>query len=250
MKKVSLQLAKEFWVPFLAALLWTAYNIWGAPQAARTLNVAINTFGATFFFASWFISQIFRVRKQQKVEGGLSVIEASVKKTLDELEEKTADLVAHITGGESFCYLRGMPSHDGVSIDMLLIHEGKHTLRDVDARIVDLQEFETSTERPTLENIWGDNRQFGTLIPGHVLTIRGNKLSLGIGLSRAFNIFFTASNGSFTQLLRYRKVGDEWRYATKVHRNDIDIYEKIQEGFPLSAAGQVEWEHEKVILQV
>jgi len=42
-----------------------------------------------------------------KVEDGLTGIEGQVKQMLVNLEEKTNDLVGHITGGVSFCYLNG-----------------------------------------------------------------------------------------------------------------------------------------------
>ena len=236
------QLLFEFWLPFLIALIWTCYNIWDTPGGQWSIRTSVNVFGPTFFFISWLASQWYRVRKQQKVEGGLSNIEASVKRTLAELEAKTVDLVGHITGGESACYIIGTPIASGVLTHTALVHVGKHALYEVSARIVDLEAFDHIKDNLTFENIRNTEilRQFGNLVPNHA-TMLQEIFSLGVGTSRNFNIFYTARNGSFTQLLRFRKVNDSWLYATKVVRDEATLYENIQEGYPLNENSEVIW---------
>ncbi len=234
------QLLVEFWLPLLAALVWTTYNIREVPQ--WSIRTVVNVFAPTFFFVSWLASQWYRVRKQQKVEGGLSSIESNVKQTLAELDAKTADLVGHITGGESVCYLIGTARTSGMLTNIVVVHVGKHPLYEVNARIVDLEALDQIKDNLTLENISKTeiHRQFGNLIPGHGSMVQGD-ISLGTGSSRNFNIFYTARNGSFTQLLRFRRVNGGWLYATKVFHEDVTLHEEVQEGFPLNANGAVDW---------
>mgnify|MGYP001792370842 CR=1 FL=1 len=75
MKKIIAQLLKEFWGPFIVALLWTIFNIYSEADEHRSIRLAVNIFGAAFFLASWSISQWYRVRKQQSVDQGLTDIQ-------------------------------------------------------------------------------------------------------------------------------------------------------------------------------
>ena len=46
------------------------------------------------------------------------------------------------------------------------------------------------------------------------------------------NIFYSANNGFFTQLLRMRFINNEWTSATLVMRNEQTIFKKIDENYP------------------
>ena len=236
------QLLAEFWFPFLVALAWTLYNALSLPPGGWSIRVAVNLFGPTFFFVSWLLSQWYRIRKQQKVEGGLSSIEASVKQTLVDLEAKTADLVGYITGGDSACYLSGHPEPSGRIGYFNLVHVGRHPLYDVRARIVDLEAFAQIEDSFTFETMakTETHRHFGDLIPGHA-SMLPEALELGPVEKRSFNIFYTARNGGFVQMLRFRKVENSWLVATKVMRGDILVHEHVLASFPRTPTGEVEW---------
>lgn len=66
------QILSEFWLPLLAAICWTAYVLWSKPI---DLKAVISGFGPAFFLASWMTGQFFRIRKQEKVQSGLSSVE-------------------------------------------------------------------------------------------------------------------------------------------------------------------------------
>ena len=59
--KTLKQMLREFWLPFVVAIVWTAYVIWTEPANLKTI---ITAFGPAFFLASWMTGQFFRVRKQ------------------------------------------------------------------------------------------------------------------------------------------------------------------------------------------
>lgn len=240
--KIAFQLLKEFWAPILIGIGWTAYNLAEQPISQWSFRSFVNIFGPTFFFVSWLVSQWYRVRKQQKVEDGLVGIESHVKKMLFELEEKTNDLVGHITGGDSVCYLIGSPVSPDQLGNLALVHHGKHPLYNVNARLVDLEVFDQFKDNLTFENIQKAEiqRQFGDLIPGHASMV-GGAVSLGTGDTRRFNIFFTARNGSFVQLLRFRKINGSWVSAVKVEKGETR-FEKIGDGYPRNAVGEVDWD--------
>lgn len=239
--KIALQLLKEFWAPALAGVAWTLYSLSEQSFDKWTLRSFVNVFGPTFFFVSWLVSQWYRVRKQQKVEDGLLGIEGNVKRMLEELEAKTSDLVGHITGGDSVCYLVGSPIAPDSLGNLALVHHGRHPLYNVNARIVDLELFDQFIGNLTFDNIQRTeiHWRFGDLIPGHASTVDGS-IPLGTGDTRRFNIFFTARNGSFVQLLRFRRVNGSWLSATKVEMGETR-FEQIQERFPRNSEGTVDW---------
>ena len=62
-----------------------------------------------------------------------------------------------------------------------------------------------------------------------------------------FNVFFSARNGFFTQILRIKKLGNEWKIASKVTKVKVEekkeetIFEKIDEGYPRNEKGIIQW---------
>jgi len=77
--KVLRQLLREFWLPLLLGVLWTAYNMIDRPREEWTMRQVLNVLGPTFFFMSWLVAQWYRVRKQQRVEDELSEIQSGVR---------------------------------------------------------------------------------------------------------------------------------------------------------------------------
>ncbi len=242
MLKVLKQLLQELFLPLLVALIWTAYNIYELPRSQLDLKTIINLFGPTFFLSSWLISQVFRVRKQQKVDGGLFAIEKNVKKTLVDLEEKTSDLVGLISGGDSACYLYGAPITGNLFIPHLG-HIGKYPIHDVHATVAQLEALKELKTNPPVANLLACYAGFplGTVLPFQAVS-SGITFDLGTGERCSFNVFYAARNGSFTQYLRFRRVNGSWRYATKVMRGQTVIHENIHDSYPRDVNGQVEWE--------
>lgn len=77
--RVVRQLLREFWLPLVFGIAWTAFNFIDRPFPQWTVREVVNVLGPTFFFASWLIAQWYRVRKQQYVEDGLTKIQQDVR---------------------------------------------------------------------------------------------------------------------------------------------------------------------------
>jgi hypothetical protein len=77
--KVFLQLLREFWLPLLLGIAWTVFNFVDRPITLWTVREILNVFGPTFFFISWLVAQWYRVKKQQRVEHGLTEIQKDVR---------------------------------------------------------------------------------------------------------------------------------------------------------------------------
>ena len=160
----------------------------------------------------------------------------------DEIAQLNRELANFVIGGDSFCYF-AIGSLDAVTDTGMLtvIHRGKYHLYDVHARMVDLQKFDEVKSKLSFDTMkYTDiNVSVGNLIPGHASMLR--QVNLGSGDTRGFNVFFTARNGSFTQLLRYEKVAGRWLHATKVERGEQVLFEQVDPEFPRNRNGEVEW---------
>lgn len=237
------QLTKEFAVPLVVALGWAGYNMYETPPDQWSFRVAVNVFGPAFFFVSWLAAQWFRVKKQQGVEKGLGTIETSIKDTLAKLDATAIQLSGHITGGDSVCYFFGPSTREEVWGGMLVFHYGNHPLYEVVARVCDIDEFVKYKDLTTQELLLpGVDQivQLGNLVPEHA-RFSPISLSLGKGEYRRFNIFFTARNGSFSQLLRCKRVDGQWTFATRVTRGNDVVLEKVDDQF-LQGSSEVNWD--------
>ena len=86
------QLLKEFWLPAIAAVLWSIVNLRSSADQSWTWTKAINVAAPTFFFVSWLTSQYFRVKKQEHVASTLQSIETRVNTVMTEVERQASGL--------------------------------------------------------------------------------------------------------------------------------------------------------------
>jgi hypothetical protein len=235
------RLIREFWVPALAAIAWTTYSL-ATRTSAWDLTAVINIFGPSFFLMSWATGQFFRIKKQTHVDANLKGIEGRLEGLVNKIEDRTIDLLSHITGGESFCYLQlGMLNSTTNEGRLVAVHQGRHPLYEVHARIVDLEYFDKllKSGAPLAMESCNTNVSIGSLIPGHAAFLQPIRLG-SENLLRA-NVFFTARNGDVTQLIRMIKSNGQWFSATRVKREDRLLFGQIQEGFPGDLSADKDW---------
>ncbi|BBJ23885.1 hypothetical protein [Candidatus Nitrotoga sp. AM1P] len=118
------------------------------------------------------------------------------------------------------------------------MHQGRYPLYGVTARIVDLAEFQTALKS-------GNPYAADTIVPvGEIAqnqAILLHKIDLGVGTARDFNVFFTARNGDFTQLVRFRRVNGKWCQATSVTATisgDATLFLRVNDGYPINIDGK------------
>ena len=153
------------------------------------------------------------------------------------------ELVDSIIGGDSFCYLT-VGNIDSVKNigQFVLLHEGKHPLYDVHVRIHDLDKFDQIKRKPSFatQKQTDTNISLGTLAPSSARMLYW--ITLGDGGTRRFTVEVSARNGFLGQALRLKKIDGKWVRATRVTRGwDKVIYEEINDKFPRTARGDVEW---------
>jgi hypothetical protein len=184
---------------------------------------------------------------------------AALQALNNELQTKILDLaktnaqLAHesistVTGGDSFCYMdfnyqfgRPMP---------MFIHLGKYPLYDVGVRITDLNKLRKMVERKQqLTSSSHINLSVGELQVGKTWFNPNVFIPFSDGMAQDFSISFSARNGEWTEVLRLRKVGNDWCQALRVSFTPLGaikpsekpVFEKIAEQFPRNKDGLVDW---------
>lgn len=156
-------------------------------------------------------------------------------------------ILSSITGGDSFCYLAlSSINHKTNDALILAVSQGKYPLYDVAFRIVDLDEFGKVKNNLTLDNVIKSE----TIINVGNMTISAGqmlrKINLGSRDEKKYNVFISARNGFTTQLIRMRRINNEWKEATIVTKRDgdkeIKLFEVIDKEFPRNNKGEVDWE--------
>lgn len=244
MKNTFRQIGREFWAPMLGAVLWVVYEYCNSTtEGERGVSALIKAFGAAFFFISWLLAQWFRIRKQQKVDSYLSVIDTRVSETLSAVQSKTDDLVGHITGGDTICYLDfyERPDSQGVINTMSVRLHGNYPLYDVELYIADIDDYEKRFGSNIGITEYLENRKQFTVGDMSVGIVNTLKCELATKTSRRFNIHFYARNGHFVQQLYLQIDLNGSTRATRILRENIVVYEHVPENFTLVPAGQISW---------
>jgi hypothetical protein len=164
-----------------------------------------------------------------------------------ETAEINEQIASPVTGGGSFAYIVPTFFNPTHNLPMLtLVHRGEYPLYDLTVRIVDMTTFDKMLRQ---NNSYSDKLRkelqlsISNIAPNQARMLK--TVQLGSDPLR-WNLFFSARNGFFTELLRVRRVGNEWKTALKVIRTpapskEQTLLEKIDSGYPLSKDGQVEW---------
>lgn len=225
--KIFRQLLREFWIPFLISLAWTAYSTWGGGADIKKI---VSIFGPTFFLISWIVGQVFRVRKQVGVESSFTNVEHRLEKLTDSLERNVRTMVGHINGGDSFCYLmpNGKYEHKGASF--VLRHCGEFPLFNLQVRIVDIDSLRQGV---TAEHSFTIDE----------FSVTGTNLldTPHFSESRALNIFYHSRSGRVVQEVRFAQVGDQRCYAYHITRDGEVLAQYLPEGFELDEEDKKSW---------
>jgi len=236
--KTLKQLIKEFWLPFTIAVVWSFINFYNKEYSSLSFVNIINIFGPSFFLASWLSGQYFRVTRQAKVENNLEKIEKRANDILNKLEARTFLIFSQITGGDSYCYVCFTQNYLGEN-NLTILHQGQYPLYDLTVRIVDLDKFDESTDSLERAHEYQKIFSIGTMLPNQSNNLCTITLS-NQEISKRFNIFFSARNGMFQELLRLKNVNNEWVSAIKVDRGKT-LLESVSENFPKNGNEEVEW---------
>jgi hypothetical protein len=164
------------------------------------------------------------------------VVEATMER-IKGLAAVTKDTFNEATGGDSFCFVDMGPIPDGLMAH--LVQKGKYPLFDVRLNITDLNALDSAIKSGAPSLLVG-TRTFGTI------DFLSRDLWQPLGVYPVdpkeeyvrYNISIFARNGSFTELLRLRRLKEGgWTSALLVHASyDTKkgiVFERIQRQFPV-----------------
>lgn len=235
------QLIKEYLLPFVLAFIWTLINIYKKEwNALALINIDfVNIFGASFILISWFSEQYFRITGNAEVDDNFKKIEKRANDIFDNLELKTATIFSQITGGHSFCYASLSQNYMGER-NLSITHQGVFPLYDLTVKIVDLDKFNEHAGNPNHEHEYQKFFSIGTMLP-----MQSNNLCKvqiqDQENSKSFNIFFSARNGMFSELLRLKKINNEWVSAMKVLGDEKTLLKAVSDSYPKGSNGEIDW---------
>lgn len=138
--------------------------------------------------------------------------EASIEQDA-KLVALSEELRGHVTGGEGFCY--GYPFMVGPHhFQWMFIHSGRFPLSDVQVRVHDCSQVDFKSKTIVI----------GTLFPGRATAPVSLTSDLENRVSaHAFNLFFVAKNGSWTQEIRWVDLPGVQATANRVVRDGMPI---------------------------
>lgn len=155
------------------------------------------------------------------------------------LADANKEIYNNLTGGDSYCKMEIGNINSTNDLGYLVFFvEGKNPLNRIQARIVDLNHF--NTQPVSIAEINKNVIDIGTLDPDKALmtqvAIKLDKLN-GVNL----NIFFGANNGFSTQLIRMRYIDNKWVSAQKIKRDkdNQELYIKIDPEFPIKDKNEI-----------
>jgi len=153
------------------------------------------------------------------VYGGLRVSQQQAEDAKTLYEAQTEGF-RQVTGGDSFCYLKILPS-DATNVDLAVLHEGRYPISDISLRFVDSDQL----AGPTPPGVSPMDRILKAQlnIPVGTLPVKGfrlvGRIQIPLGtVEKSYLASFTARNGSWDeQVILRRTNARDWRVALKVN---------------------------------
>lgn len=166
---------------------------------------------------------------------------------INTLESQVAELNNTATGGDGFCYVQFPRDTKQSGGTPVVMNKGSFSLYGLQARFVDLSKAKKTGILSPLDGGFNIPELFGN----KAAYFTTGTIPFTDPNAQDFNVFFTARNGSWTQLLRLRWVGGIWQYATRVlidqsqaHHVKNPVFESISPNYPRTATGEVDWRTE------
>lgn len=150
----------------------------------------------------------------------------------DKLANQANDIYNNLTGGDSYCRMQFSFNNANDMADFVFMLQGKYPLKNVTARIVDLNVWGKTPV--TIESITKDVINVGDLDPAKPLYVQKRfKLDKVNGVS--MNIFFAANNGFTVQKVRMKFINGRWLFAEQISEKKDGgkvLFEKIDSDYP------------------
>jgi len=153
-----------------------------------------------------------------------------------------------ILGGKTFCYVTA--SDVGKDFIFIVMAKGKDPLHDLNMEMVDLDMQQLAVKSSPDWETMKANRKGYPIVPGLVSSSGRiiDQVPIGTGDSRNFAFTFFAINGTWSEVLRLRRVNGVWTQALRVWKERpssgkpirTTLYEIVDPRYP-KVNGAIDW---------
>lgn len=155
------------------------------------------------------------------------------------LSDANKEIYGNLTGGDSYCKMSIGNINSENDLGTLIFYvEGKNPLNRIQARIVDMNEF--NPDKVTIDDLTKNVIEIGTLDPDKAfMTDLKYKMDKSKGVN--LNVFFGANNGFTTQLIRMRFAYGKWVTSEKIlrYKDGKELFVKIDPDYPIKDKMQI-----------
>jgi hypothetical protein len=155
-----------------------------------------------------------------------------------------------VTGGDSYIYFRFLATeHDANSMVVWIIHDGEYPLREIQARITDLDLFREVVGRKPLDLKELRATDVATFIVSSSFPHTSKQMivpckNFAASDHHDFNVFFLGPNGGWTELIRQRRVNGTWYCAIRIVQQksgeEPHLTDRIDPEYPDK---DIDWNH-------
>lgn len=223
--QIARRLLREFWLPAVIAVAWTAFNV--NSTSSWDVKAVVNIFGPTFFLISWATGQFFRVQKQLGVDKNLTSIETRVKSLLDRLEQHTTDFLGYTTGGESWVTFTPAISRKD-EIGLMLLNQSKYPVFDIYAEAIDLDE----PIEPEKGKLWTRHRYVAQSLYPSKAILETYRFDMTGKDRLKINIFIQTRTKGIIQAFRVARVDNWYSIAIRTIVEGQTIEQTVPENYP------------------
>jgi len=212
----------------MLSLAWAGYrtDITSEKLSVAWLSITLDflaNFLPAFFLLSWMMGQLYRVKKQQRVEDELQHVKTELNTLLQSIKHQTRHLIGHTTGGDSVGYFTPSVYVGTQRLSIGFLNDSEYPVFDVFAEWIDLD-----------ESIEFEKGKFWTRHSLSIGTVHSHKIAMEVfwfdmtARERLrINIFLQTRNSGGSQQFRVAKVGGQIKIAVKT-----DIGNFHQTGVP------------------
>jgi hypothetical protein len=216
-------LLRQFWLPAVVAVAWVFLNRLSGASA-------ISAFSAAFFLASWATGQVWRVRKESRVDESLTGITGRLQHVATELERSTQSLqrqseqiFGHAVGSRELRVDLVWDGHE--KFRLCFSTPSEFPVFDVQGNFVDLSRY------PDVEWMKRTSIDVGTVHP-RAAHPRGPYFTIPPDGSMRLNIFLSCRRGLLTVEARFIRQGERLYCASRCSNLDGELCCDVPSDFP------------------
>jgi len=201
------------------------------------------------------LDKITKQNSEQNLE--MAYMRGQIEAFRQQVTALSREAINTAIGGDSFCYLAINLRGAATTWSPIFVQMGKYPLYGVQARIVNLENWNEKMlgkRDPgdlVISSLFTDVQlgnfliSVGDMAVGAVSMNLKQPIPVSNKLRHGYNVFFSARNGLWNELIRMQNVNGVWSQGLRVEKVEGAttrvIFEKIDNDFPRNGRGEIDW---------